>query len=110
MKKKEFKSKQVILGLLEKSLIHDMVTRWGSTFVMLEWFLSQQQAVSATLAGERGAWHLVPKDLHITIMEQVIDLLHPLNVLTDALSSEKRVTLCYQADPSAHQISGLAAI
>lgn len=91
-RKRDFKSKQVILGLPEKSLIHDVVTRWGSTFVM-ERFLSHQQAVSAALAGERGAWHLMPKDLHITIMEQVCDLLRPLNVLTDALLSEKRVTI-----------------
>ena len=92
-RKRLFKSKQVILGLPEKSLIHDVVTRWGSTFVMLERFLSQQQAVSAALAGERGAWHLMPKDQHITVMEQVCDLLRPLNVFTDALASEKRVTL-----------------
>lgn len=46
-----------------------------------------------TLAGERGAWHLMPKDSDITVMEQRCELLVPLSQFTDALASETRVTL-----------------
>jgi len=77
----------------QKALIHDVVTRWGSTHKMVERFLSQQQPVCATLAGERGTWHLMPKDTDIAVMEQLCQLLEPLSKLTDALASETRVTL-----------------
>lgn len=92
-RKRELKAKQTALELPQKSLIHDVVTRWGSTYQMLERFLSQQQAISATLAAERGVWHLMPKDSDITVIEQVCELLGPLNQFTDALASETRVTL-----------------
>jgi hypothetical protein len=59
---------------------------------MLERFLSQQQPVCATLAGERGTWHLMPKDADISVMEQLCQLLEPLK-FTDELASETRVTL-----------------
>lgn len=72
----------------QKALIHDMVTQWGSTQNMLERFLSQQQPVFATLARERGTWHLMPK-----VMEELCQLLEPLSKFTDALASETRVTL-----------------
>lgn len=86
-------ARQTALELPLKSLIHDVVTHWGSTYKMLERFLSQQQAISATLAGERGAWHLMPKESDITVMEQVCELLGPLRYFTDGLASETRVTL-----------------
>lgn len=92
-RKRSLKAKQKILNLDKKALIHDVVTRWGSTYKMLERFLSQQQAVSAALAGERGAWHLMPKDSDITVMEKACDLLGPLHQFTDGLASETRVTL-----------------
>ncbi|KAJ0036129.1 hypothetical protein NQD34_004806 [Periophthalmus magnuspinnatus] len=60
---------------------------------MLERFLSQQQAISATLAGERGAWHLMPKETDLSVMGQVCELLGPLSQFTDALSTETSVTL-----------------
>nr|XP_054591712.1 E3 SUMO-protein ligase ZBED1-like [Nothobranchius furzeri] len=92
-RKRGLREKQAALTLPPLALIHDVVTRWGSTYKMLERFISQQQAVCATLAAERGAWHLMPKDTDIIVMEQVCQLLEPLSKFTDALCSETRVTL-----------------
>lgn len=88
----ELREKQAALNMPQKALIH-VVTRWGSTCKMLERFLSQQQPVCATLAAERGIWHVMPKDADISVMEQLCQLLEPLSKFTDALSSETRVTL-----------------
>jgi hypothetical protein len=56
----------------QKALIHDVVTGWGSTYKMLERFLSQQQPACVTLAGERGTWHLMAMDADISVMEATV--------------------------------------
>uniref|UniRef100_W5N327 HAT C-terminal dimerisation domain-containing protein n=1 Tax=Lepisosteus oculatus TaxID=7918 RepID=W5N327_LEPOC len=75
------------------SLMHDVVTRWGSTFEMISRFLEQQQAICGVLAGDRSTWHLMPKDNDISVLEDANQLLSPLHDFTDALTSEKLVTL-----------------
>ncbi|KAI2665707.1 E3 SUMO-protein ligase ZBED1 [Labeo rohita] len=92
-RRRELRENQAALNMPQKALIHDVVTRWGSTYKMVECFLSQQQPVCATLAGERGAWHLMSKDTEITVMEQLCQLFESLSKLTDALALETRVTL-----------------
>lgn len=92
-KKRDFKKKQAGLELPEDALIHDVITRWGSTFQMISMFLEQQHAVCAVLASDRSTWYLMPKDSDIANLENVNKLLQPLYDLTDALASEKRVTL-----------------
>ncbi len=92
-RRRELRESQATLTMSQTTLIHDVVTRWGSTYKMVERFLSQQQPVCATLAGERGAWHLMPKDTEITVMDQLCQLLEPLTKLTDAVASKTRVTL-----------------
>ena len=91
---------QAALNLPQKALIHDVVTRLGSTYKMLDRFLSQQQAVNHWQSVhhwlpvmERGVWHLMPKDGDIVVMEQFCQLLEPLRKFTDALGSETWVTL-----------------
>lgn len=80
------------------ALIHDVVTRWGSTFEMISRFLEQQQAVCAVLAGDRSTWHLMPKDTDITTLENVNQLLNKLHNFIDALAVEKRVTVMEHID------------
>ncbi|XP_056095123.1 E3 SUMO-protein ligase ZBED1-like [Rhinichthys klamathensis goyatoka] len=89
-RRRELRNKQEALNIPQRSLIHDVVTRWGSTQKMLQRFIEQQQAVCAVLATERGAWHLMPKDADIAVIEQVLQILQPLSAFTDALASESR--------------------
>lgn len=44
-RRRELREKQAALNMPQKALIHDVVTRWGSTHKMVERFLSQQQPV-----------------------------------------------------------------
>ncbi|XP_034540402.1 zinc finger BED domain-containing protein 1-like [Notolabrus celidotus] len=92
-RKRELHKKQEELNIAEHSLIHDVVTRWGSTFEMISRFLEQQQAICAVLVGNRSTWHLMPKDSDITVLEEVHKLLCPLHDFTDILASERQVTL-----------------
>ncbi len=70
----------------------DVPTRWGSTYVMVDRILEQQQAISATLAGERKYWNKMPTDTEFTTLETLADVLKPWHVLTDALAGEQQVT------------------
>lgn len=92
-KEKELKKHQATLEIPEKSLIHDVVTRWGSTFKMIERFLEQQQACCAVPAADRSLWHLMPKDSDVQTWDKVFQLLGPLNDFTDLLGSETKTTL-----------------
>lgn len=69
------KSKQADLGVPQHKLIHDEPTRWGSAYDMVERFLEQQQAVCAVLTDNRNKWHLMPKDLDVTTMEALKNVL-----------------------------------
>jgi hypothetical protein len=74
--------------------IHDELTRWGSTYDMVERFLEQQSAFCAVLADDRKSWHLMLQDSDISVLETVRDVLGPLKDFTDALSGEKTITIC----------------
>uniref|UniRef100_A0AAY4AZD2 HAT C-terminal dimerisation domain-containing protein n=1 Tax=Denticeps clupeoides TaxID=299321 RepID=A0AAY4AZD2_9TELE len=92
-RKCELQKKQAQLNIPLHSLIHDVVTRWGSTFEMISRFLEQQQAICGVLAEDRSTWHFMPKDNEITVLEEVSQLLCPLHDFIDVLASEKQVTL-----------------
>lgn len=90
---RQLKSKQADLGVPQHKLIHDEPTHWGSAYDMVERFLEQQQAVCAVLADNRNKWHLMPKDLDVTTMEALKNVLGPRREFTDALSGEQRPTV-----------------
>ena len=92
-KYQDLRQKQTDLGLKQKKLISDVVTRWGSTYEMLARILEQQQAICAVLAEDRKNWHLMPSDLEFTVLEAVASVLKPLHVFTDALAGEKHITI-----------------
>jgi hypothetical protein len=92
-KKRALKKKQNDLELPNHDLIHDVVTRWDSTFKIVSRFLEQQQPISSVLADDWSSWALMPKEHHVTTLEKLRQLLSPLNDFEDALASEKRVTM-----------------
>jgi hypothetical protein len=91
-KYRDLRQKQVDLGLKQKKLVSDVVTRWGSTYEMIARIL-EQQAICAVLVEDRKSWHRMPSDSDFTILESVAAVLQPLHVLTDALAGEKHVTV-----------------
>uniref|UniRef100_A0AAR2KXW3 HAT C-terminal dimerisation domain-containing protein n=1 Tax=Pygocentrus nattereri TaxID=42514 RepID=A0AAR2KXW3_PYGNA len=102
-KKRDLKKKQADLELPEHALIHDVITRWGSTFEMISRFLEQQQAVCAVLANERSTWHLMPKDSDLAILENVSQLLQTftLSSLSPVLEHIRSEILVEQAEDNA---------
>ncbi|PVF91222.1 hypothetical protein CPB86DRAFT_853707 [Serendipita vermifera] len=76
------------------ALIHDVVTRWSSTFQMIDRFLTMQQVVKAFLAKnymilcEKG---LSPTD--IEVLCHVHKILQVFNHVQELLSSERTPTL-----------------
>ena len=93
MEEKHLREKQVHLGIDQHKLISDVVTRWGSTYQMIERILEQQKAISAVLAEDRKNWHHMPTDQEFSVLETVAAVLKPLSIFTDALSGEKHLTI-----------------
>ena len=91
-KTRDLRQKQEELGLPQHKIMGDVVTRWGSTYDMIERVIEQQRAISSILAEDRKNWRKMPTDAEFSTMEIVIDVLKPLP-LTDALSGEKQVTV-----------------
>ena len=75
-------------GLLIRKLKVDVVTRWGSTYDMVERMLEQVDAVRSVLSEDRNSAHLVITWQDCDILESVATTLKPLKCMTDALSGE----------------------
>ena len=71
----------------------DVVTRWGSTYDMVERMLEQVDAVRSVLSDDRGSSHLTPTWQDRDILESVAATLKPLKCMTDALAGENCVTV-----------------
>ena len=92
-KNRDLLAKQTLLNLPEHKLLSDVVTRWGSTFNMMDRIIEQQQAINAVLIDDRKNWHHMLSDSDFSVLENVCSVLKPLAVLTDGLSGEKEVTI-----------------
>ena len=90
---RDFREKQESLGLPKHKLIGDVVTRCGSTYVMISRIIEQQQAISAVLAEDHKNWHKLLTDEEFRVIEALSSVLEPFSYLTDALSAEKTVTV-----------------
>ncbi|RXN27606.1 zinc finger BED domain-containing 1-like protein [Labeo rohita] len=87
---------QAQLQLPNHKLIHDVSTRWNSSFDMLECFWEQQPAVLNTLLSKKikrreGMASMTEEDM--TLIQEVIKLMSPLKVATTLLSEEKNPTI-----------------
>ncbi|KAM8728456.1 E3 SUMO-protein ligase ZBED1-like [Acanthopagrus schlegelii] len=91
------KEKQKLLQLPAHKLTVDVVTRWNSALDMLERFLEQQPAISATLLSqdvrrnEKDLCTLTEED--VTIAEDLVRVLKPMKEATLAMSEDKQPTL-----------------
>lgn len=88
---------QKLLQLKAHKLTIDVVTQWNSALEMLERFLEQQPAISATLLSpevrrnEKDLCSLKEED--ITDAEDVVRALKPMKTATQAMSEGKSPTL-----------------
>ena len=94
-RKKELARAQKELKLPEHGLKTECPTRWGSRHTMIERVLEQQRAISQVLSSDRKSRHLIPSWQDTEILEAIHKSLHPLTEFTDALSSEKYVSVSF---------------
>ncbi|XP_076879095.1 E3 SUMO-protein ligase ZBED1-like [Brachyhypopomus gauderio] len=92
-----------MLGLAKHCLIHDVTTRWNSSYDMLVRYLEQQAAVYVALTEQalKKKDISILSDQEVKMTEEVIVILKPLKTLTTLISSE--------ATPSASMILPLKA-
>ena len=85
------KEKQSALSLPTHALMQDVVTRWNSTFSMIERVCEQQAAICASLV-EQKRLDLMPNDIDISIAESILEVLKPFKHISDAMCAEKCTT------------------
>lgn len=86
------KTKQEMLQLPTHKLIHDVATRWNSTYDMLERYLEQQAAVYSALTDKtlkKNVRDIITlSDDDVKVAEEVFQVLKPLKTVTTLLSTE----------------------
>lgn len=91
------KSKQSLLELPQHKLINDVLTRWNSSYDIVQPFLEQQAAIEAVLLTKDVKKNA--KDVHlqseddISVAESVIKVLGPIKTITTILCDEKTPTV-----------------
>ena len=102
------KIKQQDLHHPTHSLIGDVVTRWNSTFYMVERLIEQQQPLcAALLALKKG--DLMPSDTEFAVMESYIEIMKPLVTITEAIGAQKWVTIS-TVHPLLHKLLNVTLI
>lgn len=94
-RKRELAEAQRELKLPEHALKTECPTRWGSRQAMIERVLEQQRAIAHVLSTDRNARHLIPTWQDTDVLEAINKSLHRLTEFTDALSSEKYVSVSF---------------
>ena len=75
-------------------LIHDVVTRWNSTYDMIERVCEQQLPISSVLLQRQDTlMHLELLPNEWRILENILKLLRPFKIATKHLSGEKYPTI-----------------
>ena len=97
------KEKQSALGLPTHALVQDVVTRWNSTFSMIESVCEQQAVICASLV-EQKHLDLMPDDTDISIAESILEVLKPFKHISDTMCAEKYITTS-STKPLLHHLS-----
>lgn len=86
------KTKQEMLELPVHKLIHDVTTRWNTTYDMLERYVEQQAAIYSALMDKDVKKNVkdiaVLTDSEAKLAEDLIKILKPLNNVTTLMSTE----------------------
>ena len=101
----EFKKSQLMFSDIPKhKLIHDVTTRWNSTYDMIERVCEQQLPISSVLLQCRDSlMHLELLPNEWRILEDIVKLLRPFKIATQHLSGEKYPTIS-TLGPLLHEI------
>ncbi|XP_045078663.1 E3 SUMO-protein ligase ZBED1-like isoform X1 [Coregonus clupeaformis] len=89
--------KQTLMDLPKHKLIQDIITRWNSSFEMLERFLEQQPAIMATLMSKdlrKGVTDVgTLSESDIANMDDIVQLMGPVKMATTVMCEEDQPTL-----------------
>ncbi|XP_039516037.1 zinc finger BED domain-containing protein 4-like [Pimephales promelas] len=80
-----------MLNIPKHSLIHDVTTRWNSSYDMLERYLEQQAAVYSALTEKplkKNKEISTLSDQDVKMAEEVLEVLKPLKTITTLMSTE----------------------
>ncbi|CAF4983738.1 unnamed protein product [Rotaria sp. Silwood1] len=85
------------LGLAERQLIFDVITRWNSTFYILQRFLEEKVSVAACLNEKLFQKHFsnskISKVIEWDFLKQLLNVLKPFEAATRKLASDSLPTL-----------------
>ncbi len=84
--------KQRALSVSEHNLIQDVVTRWNSTFDMIERILEQQTPICAALV-DLKRMDLLPRDEEFLLCEALVQVLQPFKHITETVCGEAYTTV-----------------
>ena len=84
--------KQAALGYKQHSLINDVVTRWNSSYYMIQRVLEQQQPLCATIL-ELKKGDLMSTDVEFSNMEMFVQVMKSIVEITETLGAQKYVTI-----------------
>ena len=90
---RNLRDKQKQLGAPIHKLINDCVTRWGSTYSMLQRFIEQQHPICAVYLEDRDARQFMPSDTEISAAEELVAILEVFHRVTEIVSGEKYATI-----------------
>ena len=86
------KRKQADLHSVQHNLLHDVVTRWNSSYYMIERVVEQQQPICAALLELRKG-ELMPSDHEFAAMSDFLSVMKPFVQITEALGGEEWITI-----------------
>ena len=86
------KRKQADLHSVQHNLLHDVITRWNSSYYMIKRVVEQQQPVCAALLELRKG-ELMPSDHEFAAMSDFLSVMEPFVQITEALGGEEWITI-----------------